>query len=90
LEKEMINLFFNTFRAPYFEYLVRSSAQHFTNQVVIAERIEQAIWLGNIVDSTKEKGFIRKRKEIEVQNIQDGYKGKRKNCLPLTSPHRFP
>jgi len=69
--------------------LVRSSAQHFTNQVVIAERIEQAIWLGKIGDSSKEKGFIRKRKEIEVQNIQDGYKGKKKNCLPLTSPHRF-
>jgi hypothetical protein len=40
LEKKMINLFFNTFKAPYFKYLVRSSAQHFTDLVVIAERIE--------------------------------------------------
>ena len=40
LEKEMISLFSNTFKTPYFEYLVRSSTQHFTNLVVIAERIE--------------------------------------------------
>jgi len=43
LEKEMISLSSNSFKAPYFEYLVRSSAQHFTDLVVIAERIEQAI-----------------------------------------------
>jgi tRNA isopentenyl-2-thiomethyl-A-37 hydroxylase MiaE len=52
LEKEMISLFSNTFKAPYFKYLVRSSAQHFTDLVVIAERIEQAIGLGKIVDPT--------------------------------------
>jgi hypothetical protein len=40
-----------------FEYLVRSSAQHFTDLVVIAERIEQAIGLGKIVDPTKKNGF---------------------------------
>ena len=40
LEKEMISLFSNTFKAPYFEYLARSSAQYFTDLVVIAERIE--------------------------------------------------
>ena len=53
LEKEMINLFFNTFKAPYFEYLVKSSTQHFTYLVVIAERIEQAIGLGKIANLTK-------------------------------------
>jgi len=62
LEKEMISLFSNTFKAPYFEYLVRSSAQHFTDLVVIAERIEQAIGLGKIVDPTKKNGFTEKRK----------------------------
>jgi hypothetical protein len=36
LEKEMISLFSNSFKASYFEYLVRSSAQHFTDLVVIA------------------------------------------------------
>ena len=57
LEKEMISLFSNTFKAPYFEYLVRSSAQHFTNLVIIAERIEQAIGLGKIANPTKKNGF---------------------------------
>jgi hypothetical protein len=57
LEKEMISLSSNTFKAPYFEYLVRSSAQHFTDLVVIAERIEQAIGLGKIVDPTEKERF---------------------------------
>jgi YesN/AraC family two-component response regulator len=57
LEKEMISLFSNSFKAPYFEYLVRSSAQHFTDLVVIAERIEQAIGLGKIANLTEKNGF---------------------------------
>jgi len=57
LEKEMINLFSDTFKAPYFEYLVRSSAQHFTDLVVIAERIEQAIELGKIANPTEKNDF---------------------------------
>jgi hypothetical protein len=57
LEKEMINLFVNTFKAPYFEYLVESSAQYFSDLVAIAERIEQAIHLGRIADSTEKKSF---------------------------------
>jgi len=65
LEKEMISLFSNTFKAPYFEYLVRSSAQHFTDLVVIAERIEQAIGLGKIADLTEKERFHLKRKDTE-------------------------
>jgi len=65
LEKEMISLFSNTFKAPYFEYLVRSSAQHFTDLIVIAERIEQAIGLGKIADPTKKNGFTEKGKDTE-------------------------
>jgi len=65
LEKEMISLFSNTFKAPYFEYLVRSSAQHFTDLVVIAERIEQTIGLGKIADPTEKKGFTEKGKDTE-------------------------
>ncbi|KAJ6952774.1 hypothetical protein NC653_041800 [Populus alba x Populus x berolinensis] len=57
LEKEMISLFSNTFKAPYFEYLVRSSAQYFTDLVVVAERIEQAIGLGKIANPTEKNGF---------------------------------
>jgi hypothetical protein len=57
LEKEMISLFSNTFKASYVEYLVRSSAQHFTDLVVIAERIEQVIGLGKIADPTEKNRF---------------------------------
>jgi len=65
LEKEMINLFVNTFKAPYFEYLVGSSAQHFTDLVVIAERIEQAIGIGKIADPIENNGFGWKGKDNE-------------------------
>jgi NADH:ubiquinone oxidoreductase subunit B-like Fe-S oxidoreductase len=61
LEKEMISLFSNTFKAPYFEYLVRSSTQHFTDLVVIAERIEQAIGISKIVDPIEKNSFSWKR-----------------------------
>jgi len=61
LEKKMISLFSNTFKAPYFEYLVGSYAQHFTNLVVIAERIEQAIGIGKIADPIEKNNFSWKR-----------------------------
>jgi len=57
LEKKMISLFSNTFKASYFEYLVRSSTQHFTDLVVITERIKQANGLGKIVDLTEKNRF---------------------------------
>jgi hypothetical protein len=41
--------------------LVRSSAQHFTDLVVIAERIEQAIGIGKIADPIENNGFGWKR-----------------------------
>jgi len=75
LEKEMINLFSNTFKAPYFEYLVRSSTQHFTDLVVIAEKIEQAIGLGKIADPTEKNGFTEKGKDIE-----SGCQGTYRSC----------
>ncbi|KAL9354927.1 hypothetical protein Peur_052897 [Populus x canadensis] len=79
LEKEMINLFVNTFKAPYFEYLVGSSTQYFSDLVAIAERIEQAIRLRRIVHSTEEKCFTGERKENEVHNVKGSYKNERKN-----------
>jgi len=53
----MINLFVNNFKAPYFEYLVESSAQHFYDLVAIAEMIEQVIRLGRVANSTEKKTF---------------------------------
>jgi len=40
LEKEMIALFVNTLKAPYYEHVMGSSAQQFTDAVAVAERIE--------------------------------------------------
>ncbi|XP_011016157.1 PREDICTED: uncharacterized protein LOC105119688 [Populus euphratica] len=57
LEKEMISLFSNNFKALYFEYLVRSSAQHFTDLVVIAERIKQAMGFGMIANLSEKNRF---------------------------------
>jgi hypothetical protein len=68
--------------------LVRSLAQHFTDLVVIAERIEQAIGLGKIVDPTKEKDFTRKRKKLRftIPNMVTKAKEKTtKNTYPSYS-----
>jgi hypothetical protein len=43
IDTEMVMLFANTFQSPYYEHLIRSSAQHFHKVVRIAERIEQAM-----------------------------------------------
>ena len=61
LEKEMVTMFSNTFKSPYFEHLVGSSAQHFYDAVTIAERIEQAISTGRMSKPTEKKGFTGKK-----------------------------
>jgi hypothetical protein len=43
LEKEMANLFTNTFKTSYFEFLIGNASQHFIDLVIVAKRIEQAI-----------------------------------------------
>jgi len=79
LEKEMVTLFSNTFKSPYFEHLVGSSAQHFYDVVNIAERIEQAIRMGRMLEPTEKKDFTGKKKYSEVNNLEGVYKGKKKN-----------
>jgi hypothetical protein len=63
LEREMTGLFSNTFKAPYFEYLVGSAAHNFSDLVFIAERIEHAIRGGRIVDPMEKRGFVGRKKE---------------------------
>ncbi|XP_034903465.1 uncharacterized protein [Populus alba] len=70
IETEMVTLFANTFRAPYYEHLMGSSAQHFYDVVRIAERIEQGIRSGRIAEPLEKRGFIGKKKEIEVNNLE--------------------
>jgi hypothetical protein len=59
LEKEMINLFSNTFKALYFEHLMGTMIQHFTDIVIVAKRIEQAMRAGRITDLSDKIGFTR-------------------------------
>ena len=40
LEKEMVTIFANTFKSPYYEYLMGSFTSHFYDVVVIIGRIE--------------------------------------------------
>jgi len=40
LDKEMVSLFANTLKAPYYEHVMGSSAQQFTDAVVVCEHIE--------------------------------------------------
>jgi len=86
IETEMVTLFANTFRAPYYEHLMGSSAQHFYDAVRIAERIEQGIRSGRIAEPIEKRGFVGKKKEIEVNNLEDSYKGRGKNYQNYQTP----
>jgi hypothetical protein len=44
----MVTLFANTLKAPYYEHVMGSSAQQFTDVVVVCERIEQGVKSGRI------------------------------------------
>ena len=51
----------------------------------IAKRIEQGIQSGRIAEPIEKKGFFRKNKEIEVNNLKGRYQGKGKNYQTPTS-----
>jgi hypothetical protein len=78
LDKEMVTLFVNTLKDPYYEHVMGSSAQQFTNVMAVAERIEQGVKSGRISASVKKKGFEGKRKEVD--HIEGSYRG-RKNLF---------
>ena len=63
LEKEMVNLFANNFKSPYYEHLMGCSIQHFYDVVVIVERIEQRI-RADIISEPPKKGGLLGRKMI--------------------------
>jgi len=76
LDKEMVTLFANTLKDPYYEHVMGSSAQQFTNAVAVAERIEQGVKSGRIPMPTVEKrGFEGKRKEVD--HIKGNYRGRK-------------
>lgn len=63
LEKEIINLFSNTFKAFFFHHLVGSPTQHFMDIIIVAEWLEKAIRARKITNLTKMKGVHRKETE---------------------------
>jgi hypothetical protein len=73
LDKEMVTLLANTLKAPYYEHVMGSLAQQFTDVVVVCERIEQGVKSGRIFTPTEKRGFERK----EVNHVEDGYKGRK-------------
>ena len=74
LDKEMVTLFANTLRAPYYEHVMGCSAQQFMDVVAVADRIEQEIRSRRISAPLEKKGFEGKRKDTE--HFEDDYKGR--------------
>jgi hypothetical protein len=82
LDKEMVTLFSDTLKAPYYEHVMGSSAKQFTNVVVVCERIKLGIKSGRISAPTEKKGFKRK----EVNHIEDSYKGRKNSSQHYHTP----
>jgi len=62
LDKELVTLFSNTLKTSYYEHLMGSSTQQFTDPVATAKRIGQGVRNGRISMPTEKK---RLRKEEE-------------------------
>ena len=77
----MVTLFADTLKAPYYEHVMGSSAQQFTDAMVVCERIEQGVKNGRISVPAEKRGFEKK----EVNHVGDDYKG-RKNTLKNYHP----
>ncbi|XP_061946422.1 uncharacterized protein LOC133670035 [Populus nigra] len=82
LDKEMATLFANTLKAPYYEHVMGSSAQQFTDVVVVCERIEQGVKSGRISAPTEKRGFERK----EVNHVGDDYRGRKTSSQNYHTP----
>ncbi|XP_073262693.1 uncharacterized protein [Populus alba] len=64
LDKEMVTLFANTLKDPYYKHVMGSSAQQFTDVVAVAKRLEQGINSGKISTPVEKRGFGGKKKEV--------------------------
>jgi len=88
LDKEMVTMFVNTLKDPYYEHVMGSSAQQFTNVVAVAERIEQGVKSGRISASVEKKGFEGKRKEVD--HIEGSYRGRKNPFQKYHTPSFSP
>jgi hypothetical protein len=84
LEKEMVALFANTLKASYYEHVMGSSAQQFTDVVAVAERIEQGVKSGRISVPVEKRGFGVKRREID--HVESSYKSKKGQFQRYNTP----
>jgi len=78
----MVTLFANTLKASYYEHVMGSSAQQFTDVVVVCERIEQGVKSGRISAPTKKRGFERK----EVNHVGDDCRGRKNSSQNYHTP----
>lgn len=86
LDREMVTLFSNTFKAPYYKHVMGNLAQQFTNVVIMAEGIEQG---GKVIGSLSQRkigGLVeRKKRSIILKAIIGARKAKTKNTI--LNPH---
>jgi hypothetical protein len=75
LDKEMITLIANTLKASYYEHVMGSSTQQFTNIVAMIERIKQGVKSCRISAPIKKKGFEGKIREVD--HIKNDYRGRK-------------
>ena len=78
----MVTLFVDTLKAPYYEHVMGSSAQQFTDAVVVCERIEQGVKSGRISAPTEKIGFERKK----VNHVGDDYRGRKNSFQNYHTP----
>ena len=71
LKKEMVNMFINTFKTPYFKYLVVSATQCFNDLMIVTKRIEQANKVGKIKGPTMNSKFMMKDKSQNNSQIEN-------------------
>jgi len=88
LDKEMVTLFANTLKDPYYEHVMGSLAQQFTDVVVVAERIEQGVKSGRISAPVEKRGFEGKRKEVD--HVEGSYKGRKNPFQKYHTPSPSP
>jgi hypothetical protein len=84
LDKEMVTLFANTLKDPYYEHVMGSSAQQFTDVVVVAKRIEQGVKSGKIFALVEKRGFEGKKKGVD--HVEGRKKPFQKYHTPSFSP----
>jgi hypothetical protein len=80
--KEMVTLFADTLKAPYYEHVMGSSTQQFTDVVVVCERIEQGVKSGRIFAPIEKRGFRMK----EVNHVGDDYRGRKNSSQNYHTP----